>query len=137
MDLRVIREATVDGATIGELSVDGVFTCYTLEDAVREVSGVPVAAWKVPGETAIPRGRYLVEITPSRRFRRLLPLLRNVPGFTGVRIHPGNAALDTSGCLLVGRTRSVSTITDSRVAFEALYQRLLEHWSDETWIEIT
>ena len=85
--------------TVGELSEDGVRACYTLEDAVRERIGVPVAAWKVKGLTAIPAGDYVIEITHSRRFGRLMPQIMDVPGFTGVRIHSGNNSFDTDGCI--------------------------------------
>lgn len=99
--------------TIGSLTVDGQWLAWTLEDAVR--SGP-----KVPGQTAIPAGRYPVLITHSARFRRDLPLLQYVPGFSGVRIHPGNTAADTEGCILVGLDRMTKSIGRSRAAFDAL-----------------
>lgn len=99
--------------TIGSLTVDGQWLAWTLEDAVR--SGP-----KVPGQTAIPAGRYPVLITHSARFRRDLPLLQYVPGFAGVRIHPGNTAADTEGCILVGLDRMAKSIGRSRAAFDAL-----------------
>lgn len=104
--------------TIGSLTVDGDWTAWTLEDAVRELPGRPVTAWKVPGLTAIPYGRYTVDITHSPRFQRPLPLLINVPGFVGVRIHPGNTAADTEGCILVGADRHAKSIGRSRLAFD-------------------
>jgi hypothetical protein len=77
-------------------------------------------------------GTYAVRLTMSPRFGRILPLLIDVPGFDGVRIHPGNTAADTEGCLLVGTGRTEDTITGSRDAFNALMLRL-EH---EASIEI-
>ena len=93
-----------DRATIGELLIDGKFFCYTLEDEVR------ADGKKVNGETAIPTGEYIVEVTMSSRFKRLMPLLYNMPDksvqkggvkFEGVRFHGGNTAKDTHGCPLV------------------------------------
>lgn len=111
--------------TIGSLSVDGDFRCWTCEDPVRG-DGDPAAvnAWKVPGKSAIPYGLYAVQITPSQRFQRLMPLLIAVPGFTGVRIHPGNTAADTEGCILVGRDRYSKSIGHSILAYAPLFAEL-------------
>lgn len=78
--------------------------CYTLEDKVREVDGQDVKVWKEQNNTAIPRGTYNVSVTMSNRFKIRLPILANVPGFTGIRIHSGNSSKDTEGCILVGMT---------------------------------
>jgi hypothetical protein len=98
------------------LSVDGKTECFTCEDVEREV--------KIPGETAIPRGVYKVIITYSQRFKRDLPLLVDVPGFQGIRIHSGNTAEDTAGCILVGRTKMPDGVYDSRIAFERLLMKI-------------
>ena len=118
MNLKLIRGPSEGGATIGDLYVNGLRECFTLEDEVR-APGV-----KIPGRTAIPAGTYGVTITWSPRFSRLLPLLLDVPGFTGVRIHPGNGQEDTEGCILVGLDRTDTRILNSRVAFERLYAKL-------------
>lgn len=78
--------------------------CYVLEDKYREVEGQDVKVWKEQNQTAIPKGTYDVSITFSNRFQTRLPLLANVPGFTGIRIHSGNSSKNTEGCLLVGMT---------------------------------
>lgn len=116
MELKLRRTIKTDNSTIGELFVDGKFECYTLEDKEREV--------KIPKETAIPKGKYSISITVSNRFKRELPLLANVPNFEGVRIHPGNTNHDTEGCILVGRTKGVDFIGNSRIAFDALFAKL-------------
>jgi len=103
-------------STIGELYIDGEWECYTLEDTVRNE--------KIYGETAIPKGSYKVKITYSPRFKTRLPILLDVPNFRGIRIHPGNTAKDTEGCLLVGQTRSGDFIGRSRRAFNALFKKL-------------
>ena len=126
MMLRLVREPSRDLVTFGTLFVDDVVECRTLEDQVRERPGVPVAAWKIPKQTAIPTGRYRVRLTMSARFGRVLPLLENVPGFSGIRIHSGNVIEDTEGCILVGRRASGRRIAESRVAFRKLMGRL-EH----------
>ena len=124
MTLRLIREPSVDGATHGVLFVDGHYQCFTLEDEIREQPGRSVEDWKVPGQTAIPSGRYRVVVTPSQRFQRDLPLLLEVPGFSGIRVHPGNGTGDTSGCILVGQDRQPGRLRQSRVACEALCEQL-------------
>lgn len=120
---RIQQDADV---TIGSLSVDGDWECWVCEDTVREVPGQSTWQWKVAGKTAIPRGTYEVKITPSARFNRDLPLLLSVPGFDGIRIHPGNSAADTEGCILPGADRFGRSIGRSRVAFDALFTKIHE-----------
>jgi len=124
MTLRLARSHSQHHATFGTLFVDEAMECLTLEDEIRERAGVPVATWKVPGETAIPAGRYSLTLTMSRRFGCVLPLLRNVPGFSGIRIHTGNVIDDTDGCILVGRRICGTKIAESRIAFRTLMTTL-------------
>jgi hypothetical protein len=116
MKIEVKRLHRTENSTIGELLIDGVWECYTLEDKERDV--------KIKSETAIPRGTYKVIINQSNRFKRLLPLLLNVPNFEGVRIHSGNTNHNTEGCILVGRTRSKDFIGQSRKAFDSLFAKM-------------
>lgn len=116
MVITVKRLYKTDTSVIGELLVDGIFECYTLEDAERPV--------KIKGETAIPKGTYRVIINESNRFKRLLPLLIDVPNFEGVRIHSGNSNHDTEGCILVGQTRNKNYIGQSRKAFDKLFKKM-------------
>lgn len=102
MKLFVSRRTKAKGYTAGRMYCDGDLLCYTLEDPVREIKGEPVEKWKVKGETAIPEGQYRVILTKSPRFKRVLPEVLNVPGFTAIRIHAGNQTKDTDGCILVG-----------------------------------
>lgn len=118
MLLRVNRQWHGKDCTIGLLTVDGQNECFTLEDVVRP------AGEKIYGETAIPAGTYNVVITPSKRFGRDLPLLENVPNFDGVRIHPGNTAADTDGCILVGTSKGPDVVFESRKAFDALFPKI-------------
>ena len=124
MHIQVTRTAKDAEFTLGELTIDGVWTCYTLEDTVREVEGEPVEAWKIPGKTAIPAGEYEVDITFSPHFGHDLPLIENVAGFEGVRIHPGNTAADTAGCLLVGMVTGDGFVGHSREAFGLVFDKI-------------
>lgn len=132
MRIQVQRISQRDDATIGALLVNGVQECSTLEDKVREVEGQPVEDWKIPARTAIPCGCYAVKITFSPHFQRPLPLLVGVPGFDGVRIHPGNTDRDTEGCILVGEWdgKADDFIGNSRNTFDRLYQKIKEALED-------
>ena len=116
MNLTLIRKFPAADCVIGELYVDGVFESYTLEDIERPV--------KVAGVTAIPRGHYELVITYSERFKKLLPLLLNVPNFDGVRIHTGNTSAHTEGCILVGKSKTENQVLQSRDAFAVLFPKL-------------
>lgn len=118
MILTLKRYQTKEGTTLGRLFAGSTFLCYTLEDAIRDV--------KVFGETAIPAGTYQITLTMSPRFGRMLPLVNNVPGYTGVRIHPGNTKKDTEGCILPGDFVSADgqTIYNSRIAFGKVYDAI-------------
>lgn len=91
--------------TLGQLFIDQVKFCETLEDAVREVPGVPVDEWKAPGKTAIPAGTYRVTLAPSPRFKKMMIRLLDVPGFDGILIHGANTEDDVDGCIGVGQVR--------------------------------
>ena len=124
MEITVKRRPSSLACTIGELSVDGSLEAFSLEDVVREVPGEPVEKWKVPGETAIPQGRYRVVINHSERFGRDMPLLLDVPGFEGVRLHSGNIASQTEGCLLIGSNVIGDSVAGSRTAFYKLFDEI-------------
>ncbi len=138
MELKVTREPSCFGATLGTLYVDTVRECFTLEDEVREIAGQPVETWKVKSETAIPRGRYKVVIDHSTRFNRDMPHVLDVPGFTGVRIHSGNTAEDTEGGILVGQVKTDCTVLNSRAAFAELFVKLQAAVAaaQEIWITV-
>lgn len=109
MKLKVERRFLKPEYTIGRLEVDGKYFCDTLEDRVRDLS------WekKVPGQTAIPAGKYEVIVNLSPRFKRKLPRLLNVPGFEGILIHRGNTPEDTAGCILVGENKAKGRVINS------------------------
>lgn len=114
--LRLVREELTEISTVGSLwGWNDERACYTLEDRVRP-DGI-----KIPGETAIPAGEYEIAITWSERFQQPMPLLLRVPMFEGIRIHPGNTAKDTHGCILVGFHKLPDRVTDSKAAFHKLF----------------
>lgn len=111
MLLSLNRRPSVGGATIGSLhDTDGTFLCYTLEDEIREIEGVPVAVWKIKGKTAIPAGRYRITLEQSARFGPNTITIHDVPGFLYIRMHGGNDADDTEGCPLLGMKVTATTI---------------------------
>ena len=133
MELVLTRDAFLPTRTLGKLYADNVFECFTCEDKYRTPSEA-----KVPGETAIPKGRYKVVITLSNRFKRELPLLLNVPNYDGVRIHSGNTEADTEGCILCGSTRNDSGVFSSRIATNNLILKIRNaiNSGKEVWITI-
>lgn len=113
MNLQLVRDTFTDQSTTGKLYVDHVFQCYVLEDARHD--------HKIAGKTCIANGKYEVVVNWSDRFKKSMPLLIGVPGFSGIRIHCGNTAADTEGCLLVGSSRENDVVRGSRLAFDALF----------------
>lgn len=112
--LRLERDLFTPTETMGKLYIDGKFFCYTLEDKDRNLRSshalADIKARKVAGSTAIPTGKYKVAVTFSNRFQRPMPLLVNVPGFEGVRLHGGNTHHNTEGCPLVARHRNINKV---------------------------
>lgn len=119
MEIVLQRNTYTNDSTIGELTF-GDKKVFTLEDKVRDINKDgdldDKGEAKVYGETAIPCGTYQIVITYSNRFKKPLPLLMNVKGFEGIRIHPGNTKVDTHGCILLGLNKQSNMITDSRSA---------------------
>lgn len=134
MLIEVIRTTCGPTCTLGKLYIDDVEHCYTLEDIVRPDGE------KVYGETAIPAGRYRVAITFSNRFQCDMPLLMEVPNFSGIRIHYGNEAKDTHGCILVGTHVSPNgdAITESRAAYYRIFDKIRDaiDAGEEVYIEV-
>lgn len=132
MEIKVIRNTFTDKSTIGELTIDGKFYCYTLEDKVRAKGEA-----KVYGETAIPAGTYQVIVNQSTRFKQRMPLYLAVPGFEGVRLHSGNTDADTHGCTLVGLTKSKDFVGQSRDAFAIVFPLIRDAYDANRKVSIT
>jgi len=109
INIYVTREISKDGyTTLGKLFINNKYLCDTLEDIPR--------AKKIMHQTAIPAGTYQIDWTQSpagangkRKVWGLKPgwpswspILIDVPGFSGIRIHSGNNKEHTSGCILLG-----------------------------------
>lgn len=152
MEVKVKRIAKKEAYTIGKMYVNGEYVCDTLEDKDRgltsNMSVAQICDVKIKGETAIPTGRYLVDMkTVSPRFggraqyqfcRGRLPRLCNIPGYQGVLIHCGNTAKDTEGCILVGENKERGKVLNSKATFNRLYLRLAiaDKRGEQIWITI-
>lgn len=127
IDMKIVlkRIAKRDSYTIGRLYIDGVKFCDTLEDKDRgltqSMSIEDIKSKKVYGKTAIPTGTYTVSFNYSNKFRKQLPLLNGVKGYAGVRIHSGNTANDTLGCILLGENKEVGKVLNSRITCNKFY----------------
>ena len=139
MDLKLKRIFRGDKYTIGSLYIDGNYYCDVLEDTDRglsnDMSEEEIKRIKIYGRTAIPKGTYKVEVTYSPKFKRYLPILLNVKGYTGIRIHSGNSHEDTLGCLLVGFNKEKGKVLNSRVTSDKL-TALLRNCEEEIHITI-
>lgn len=128
MELTLKRETFTEESTIGSLSIDGVFECFILEDKDRGLTdSMPlseIVATKVYGVTAIPYGRYEVDWTLSNRFKIFMPILKNVKGYEGIRIHKGNTQIDSLGCLICGTRKRNNMVTESTMATKKLYDKI-------------
>ena len=100
--LTLVRYTRTETAVLGSLYLNGAFICYTLENAAK----------------AIPCGMYAVQNSKSPKFKRELPLLTSdkVSASRGIRIHVGNTAASSSGCVLVGMGRNGDRLTESTPA---------------------
>lgn len=145
MKLKLITKYQGPNYTIGDLLINDIFFCNTLEDTIRKLVDLNKDGdfddkneGKIFGETAIPRGIYKVILSYSNRFKRILPELLSVKGFAGIRIHSGNKAVDTHGCILVGDNTEKGKVTGSKVkelALIKLMQVAIAH-GEEITIEI-
>jgi hypothetical protein len=128
MELKLIRNIFTNESTIGDLFIDNLFFCYILEDKDRGLSDAlsleQIMRVKVYGKTCIPYGRYEIDWTMSARFKVFMPILLNVKGYAGIRIHKGNTEIDSLGCLLCGTRKKSNMITESTLATKNLYAKI-------------
>lgn len=133
MELTLNRIFLGSSATIGELLINDKHLCDTLEDRVRPEGE------KVYGKTAIPEGKYEIELTHSPRFKKILPEILNVPNFSGIRIHTGNSSKDTEGCIIVGTWdgEKEDWVGSSKIAFDKLMSLLEKATNNKEKVTIT
>jgi len=130
MRLTLIRIANRPTYCIGKLYIDGVYYCDVIEDTDRglddKMTEEEILKKKVKGETAIPTGIYHVYLTYSPKYKKQMPLIDGVKGYSGIRIHSGNTSKDTEGCLIVGKNTKVGMVTESRKTYNALFRELVK-----------
>jgi len=150
--LTLIRSYPKQDYTIGLLYAKGRYFSASLEDPDRGLlQTMPleeIKRLKIPGKTAIPKGTYRIRLTVSEKFKNrawakpyggLVPLVEDVPGYTGIRIHPGNTAKDTDGCILPGQNLKPGMVLNSTVTYRKLMDEYLypAHLAgEEMWITI-
>lgn len=142
MEILVRRRIKTQLSTLSSLSINGDYECCTIEDKDRGLKStmalLTIKALKIFGETAIPTGRYRVIISYSPHFKKYLPEILNVPGYAGIRIHAGNTAADTEGCLIVGTEYKSDSVINSRMTLGNLMMKLESvEKTEEIWITIS
>ena len=125
MEIVLNRIAKKNSYTIGKLYIDGKYVCDTCEDKDRGLTDSmtveEIKFKKVYGQTAIPTGTYTVSYTMSNRFKKMMPLINDVKGFEGIRMHNGNSADNSLGCILLGENKAVGKVLNSRATCAKVY----------------
>ena len=142
MEIKIQRFDFTPDSTIGLLTIDGVFQCFTLEDAMRDE--------KIEGVTAIPPGIYALTYrdqgTMVRGYKQRygpdhkMLWLRNVPDYQFVYFHVGNKPADTKGCILLGNTyiaTSKDYVGSSRAAYEDFYPQVYKALDAEELVTVS
>lgn len=118
MRVTLKRIAFKDKYTIGRIYINDRYFCDALEDKDRGLydwqSEGYILEKKIKHETAIPYGMYKLLWSYSPKYKRMMPEITGVKGFSGIRIHSGNTQDDTSGCILLGFNKKVGMVLDSR-----------------------
>lgn len=136
MTLTLDRKYKLPTYTIGKLYIDGEYFCDTLEDKDRgltdSMSVSEISKLKIKGETAIPTGKYKVTVTYSNRFKKMMPLINDVKGFAGIRIHSGNNNSNTEGCVLPGFNKVKGQVVNSKDTYNKLFSKIQAVVNKET-----
>lgn len=115
MDLTLTRDTFTPDGVFGVLTSGNMLLAYTLEHAY--------ASSQNPGfySTKLPAGSYLCVKGQHRLVGSEAPFetfeVSGVPGHSGILFHPGNTEKDSSGCILLGSSRTPDSILESRIAF--------------------
>lgn len=153
MNIKIIRDEFTDNSTIGQLSIDGAWQCWTLELPTPKT-------WPgTKGNCCVPLGKYqltlssykgevyewMVKLIPDIE-KYGVPWISNIEGVTypnwttckdgiptegihadrHVYIHIGNTKSDTQGCLLVGLNKTKNRINQSTDAFKKIYSQIVK-----------
>ena len=141
MELRLERKYRNNNYCIDKLYINGKYFSEVLEDPDRGLTDTmsleEIKKIKIKGNTCIPYGTYNITITYSPRFKKNLPLLNNVKGFDGIRIHSGNKPQDTEGCLLPGFNKVKGQVIDSRVTTDKLIAQIQQALNKGEKVTIT
>ena len=141
MELRLERKYRNNNYCIDKLYINGKYFSDVLEDPDRGLTDTmsleEIKKIKIKGNTCIPYGTYNVTITYSPRFKKNLPLLNDVKGFDGIRIHSGNKPQDTEGCLLPGFNKVKGQVIDSRVTTDKLIAQIQQALNKGEKVTIT
>lgn len=134
MNIVIKRFLLENKFSVGNLYIDKKFYCNTIEDRDRDLRQVmsvdEILSKKVYSETAIPTGIYKVIIDYSNKYKRNMPHILNVKGFDGIRIHSGNFATDSMGCVLCGAFNGKDAVVNSRATTKVV-QDLIQKAIDE------
>ena len=142
MKIEIRRRWKKEGYTIGELYVNGIFRCNTLEPQDRGfkscMSSMSIQETKVPGKTAIPTGAYVCHVHWMPKMMKMRPQLISVPGFWGIFIHEGNTVKDTRGCILLGENTSKGFVSHSKQHVISLTEEIqdCEDRQEMVWVTI-
>ena len=96
MYIRLIRNKPQGNAITGRLVINGRWFCYTLERVGYQIPAIC----------------YPIRVTQSPKFKRLLPIVQNVPQRSGIRFHRGTKPEHSTGCILVPNRAIEKELTD-------------------------
>ena len=113
MYIRLIRNEAKGNAITGRLVIDGKWFCNTLERKGVEI--LPLC--------------YHVAVTMSPKFKRLLPIVQNVPSRSGIRFHRGTRPEHSTGCILLSKEKEIE-LTQLILKAQQEYEEIILEVSD-------
>ena len=110
MYIKLIRNEPQGSAITGRLVINGRWVCNTLERLGYQ----------------IPPLCYHVAVTMSPKFKRLLPIVQNVPQRSGIRFHVGKVPKHSTGCVLLPDRETEHHFTNLLLDIQAHEEIILE-----------